>query len=155
MTKRGRLNTLLKKIIVGILLVLVILGTTFTASAESETYIKVDVPGNLQEQRLSKDMYYPVAEINAATLGLKENFKGITDLFYNDASKILLFRKYFSLFIYHTKSGGKPPLKMLFCAENSVACIAETGNNIAMVIKMVIKSTDKNINIGMSVTNCF
>ena len=66
MTKRGRLNTLLKKIIVGILLVLVILGTTFTASAESETYIKVDVPGNLQEQRLSKDMYYPVAEINAA-----------------------------------------------------------------------------------------
>lgn len=81
---------MLKKIIVGILLVLVILGTTFTASAESETYIKVDVPGNLQEQRLSKDMYYPVAEINAATLGLKENFKGITDLFYNDASKILL-----------------------------------------------------------------
>ena len=75
---RGRLNTLLKKIIACIVLTLVIFGTTFTASAASETYIKVDVPGNLQEQRLSKEMYYPVAEISAATFGLnvKENFNG-------------------------------------------------------------------------------
>ena len=89
---RGRLNTLLKKIIASIVLILVILGSTFTASAASETYIKVDVPGNLQEQRLSKEMYYPVAEISAATFGLnvKENFKGITDIFASDISGILL-----------------------------------------------------------------
>ena len=87
---RGRLNTLLKKIIACIVLTLVIFGTTFTASAASETYIKVDVPGNLQEQRLSKEMYYPVAEINAATFGFKENFKGITDIFSSDISGILL-----------------------------------------------------------------
>jgi DNA-binding beta-propeller fold protein YncE len=87
---RGRLNTLLKKIIASIVLILVILGATFTASAASETYIKVDVPGDLQEQRLSKEMYYAVEEINAATFGLKEGFVGITDLFYTESSDILL-----------------------------------------------------------------
>ena len=81
---------MLKKIIASIVLIVVLLSATFTASAASETYIKVDVPGDLQEQRLSKEMYYPIAEINAATFGLKESFKGITDLLYNEVSDILL-----------------------------------------------------------------
>ncbi len=87
---RGRLNRLLKKIIASIVLILVVFGATFTASAESETYIKVDVPGGVQEQRLSKEMYNPVAEINAATFGMEEAFKGITDIDYTDNSGILL-----------------------------------------------------------------
>jgi hypothetical protein len=87
---------LLKKIIASIVLIVVLLSATFTASAASETYIKVDVPGNLQEQRLSKEMYYPIAEINAATFGLKKGFQGITDIFYNDESEILLLCGEFS-----------------------------------------------------------
>lgn len=90
LTMRGRLNRLLKKIIASIVLILVVFGATFTVSAESETYIKVDVPGGLQEQRLSKEMYDPVAEINAATFGMTNAFKGITDIYYTEQSGILL-----------------------------------------------------------------
>lgn len=86
----GRLNRLLKKIIASIVLIFVVFGATFTASAEAENYIKVDVPGNVQEQRLSKEMYNPVTEINAATFGFEEAFKGITDIYYTDKSGILL-----------------------------------------------------------------
>lgn len=81
---------MLKKIIASIVLILIIFGATFTVSAESETYIKVDVPGGVQEQRLSKEMYNPVCEINAATFGMSEAFKGITDIYYTEQSGILL-----------------------------------------------------------------
>ncbi len=87
---RGWLNRLLKKFIACIVLILVLFISTFTAFAETENYIKVDIPGNTQEQRLSKEMYYAVDELNAATYGLEKNFKGITDIFYADSSGVLL-----------------------------------------------------------------
>lgn len=87
---RGRSNRLLKKIIACIVLVLVLFSSSFTAFAETENYIKVDIPGNIQEQRLSKEMYYAVDELNAATYGLKNNFKGITDIYYADSCGVLL-----------------------------------------------------------------
>lgn len=87
---RGRSNRLLKKIIASIVLILVFLGTTFTASAAGENYIKVDVPGGKQEQRLSKEMYEPVAKFTASDFNLKERFSGLTDIFYNDASELLI-----------------------------------------------------------------
>ncbi len=87
---RGRLNRLLKKIIASIVLIFVVFGATFTASAEAENYIKVDVPGGKQEQRLSKEMYTAVAEITAANFGMEEAFKGITDIYYTEKSGILL-----------------------------------------------------------------
>ncbi len=87
---RGRSNRLLKKIIASIVLVFILIGTTLTASAAGENYIKVDVPGGTQEQRLSKEMYEPIKEFNASTFGLKERFKGITDIFYGDACGLLL-----------------------------------------------------------------
>ncbi len=87
---RGRLNRLLKKIIASIVLIFVVFGATFVASAESESYIKVDIPGGVQEQRLSKEMYTAVAEINANTFGMDKAFKGITDIYYTENSGILL-----------------------------------------------------------------
>lgn len=81
---------MLKKIIASIVLVLVIFGTTFTTFADTENYIKVDVPGGSQEQRLSKEMYLPLDEFNAASFGLKERFDGITDIFYTENSGLLL-----------------------------------------------------------------
>ena len=38
----------------------------------------------------------------------------------------------------------------LFCAEDSVACVAETGNNVAMLIELLVESCTVNVNIGMS-----
>ena len=87
---RGRSNRLLKKIIASIVLVLVLLGTTLTASAAGENYIKVDVPGASQEQRLSKEMYEPVAEYTASTFGLDKRFDGMTDMFYTESSGLLI-----------------------------------------------------------------
>lgn len=87
---RGRLNILLKKIIASIVLIFVLLGATFSVAAETENYIKVDVPGGIQEQRLSKEMYTAVKEINAATFGIKDAFKGITDIYYTEDSGILV-----------------------------------------------------------------
>lgn len=81
---------MLKKIIASIVLVLVVFGTTFTAFADTENYIKVDVPGNKQEQRLSKEMYLPLDEFNAASFGLEKKFSGMTDIFYSEKSDILL-----------------------------------------------------------------
>lgn len=81
---------MLKKIIASIVLVLVVFGTTLTAFADTENYIKVDVPGGTQEQRLSKEMYLPLDEFNADSFGLKEKFAGITDIFYSEKSGILL-----------------------------------------------------------------
>ncbi len=79
-----------KKIITCIFLTLFIFGTTITASAESENYIKVDVPGGVQEHRLSKEMYTPVKEFNADDFGMSEQFLGITDIFYGEQSGLLL-----------------------------------------------------------------
>ena len=87
---RGRLNRLLKKIIASIVLVFLLLGTTLTASAAGENYIKVDVPGNVIERRLSKEMYEATDQFQASDFGLKESFKGISDIFYSDKNGILL-----------------------------------------------------------------
>ena len=38
----------------------------------------------------------------------------------------------------------------LFCTEDSVACVAETGNNVAMLIKVIVECCAVNVNIGMS-----
>ena len=38
----------------------------------------------------------------------------------------------------------------LFCAEDSVACVAEAGNNVAMLIELLVESCTVNVNIGMS-----
>ncbi len=81
---------MLKKIIASIVLVLVLFGTTFIASAESENYIKVDVPGGKQEQRLSKEMFNAVKKYTASDFGLEERFKGITDMYTNDKCDIYL-----------------------------------------------------------------
>ena len=69
-----------KKIIASIFLTVFIFGTTFTASAASENYVRVDVPGGQQEHRLSREMYYAVDEYSAATYSLEDNFEGITDI---------------------------------------------------------------------------
>lgn len=81
---------MLKKIIASIVLVLVLFGTTFIASAESENYIKVDVPGGVQEIRLSKEMYNAVDKINGSDLGLEDRLKGITDMYIDDKNEILI-----------------------------------------------------------------
>ncbi|MBQ4130711.1 MAG: YIP1 family protein [Clostridia bacterium] len=81
---------MLKKIIASIVLVFVLLGATFTASAAGESYIKVDVPGNVQEHRLAREMYEATDKLLASDFNLEEEFKGMTDLFYADSSGILL-----------------------------------------------------------------
>ena len=81
---------MLKKIIASIVLVLVLLGSVFTASAAGETYVKVDVPGNVQEHRLVREMYEATQKLYASDFGLEESFKGISDIFYSEASGILL-----------------------------------------------------------------
>lgn len=81
---------MLKKIIASIVLVFVLLSATFTASAVGENYIKVDIPGNVQEHRLSREMYEATDKLMASDFDLKENFKGMTDIFYADSSGILL-----------------------------------------------------------------
>ncbi|MBQ9920033.1 MAG: YIP1 family protein [Clostridia bacterium] len=81
---------MLKKIIASIVLVFVLLGATFTASAVGENYIKVDVPGNDHEHRLAREMYEATDKLLASTLGLEEEFKGMTDIFYSDSNDILL-----------------------------------------------------------------
>ena len=40
--------------------------------------------------------------------------------------------------------------RKLLCAEYSVTGITETGNNVAVLIKSLIKSSAENINIWMS-----
>lgn len=87
---KGRSNRLLKKFIASIVLVFVLFGATFTASAESESYIKVDVPGNTQERRLSKEMYDATSQLNASTFGFEDAFEGISDIFASEKSGILL-----------------------------------------------------------------
>ncbi len=81
---------MLKKFIASIVLLLVLLGTTFTAFAAGENYVKVDIPGGSQEHRLSREMYEAVKLYQASDFGIDEHFKGITDIFYSDVHGILL-----------------------------------------------------------------
>ena len=37
----------------------------------------------------------------------------------------------------------------LFCAEYTVAGIAETGNNVRMIVEVFVKSGNEDVNIGM------
>ncbi len=67
-----------------------LLSATFTASAVGETYIKVDVPGNAQEHRLTREMYEATDKLLASDFGLDQNFKGISDIFYSKSNDILL-----------------------------------------------------------------
>lgn len=80
-----------KKIILSIFLIVLIIGTTILpVSATSDVYARVDVPGNVVEHRLSREMYEPVEEISAATYGLTDYFDGITDVFADGNGDIYL-----------------------------------------------------------------
>ena len=40
-------------------------------------------------------------------------------------------------------------INVLLCAKDSVACIAETGHDISMLVEMVVNCRNINVNIGM------
>ena len=44
----------------------------------------------------------------------------------------------------------KPVVQILFCTENSVACVAETRNDVVVVIKLFINGAAVNINVRTS-----
>ena len=79
-----------KKILVSIFLVIFVIGSTFTVSAASESFIRADVQGNTTEIRLSREMYTASEKLTADSFGLKENFQGITDIHYSQSNGILL-----------------------------------------------------------------
>lgn len=43
----------------------------------------------------------------------------------------------------------------LFCAEDSVAGVAETGNDIAVIVELLVLCSGEDINIGMSLAESF
>ncbi len=59
-------------------------------SAASDSYSRVDVPGDKTELRLSREMYEATKSITAASLGLNEKLEGITDVFADEKGEILL-----------------------------------------------------------------
>lgn len=84
---------MLKRIITSIVLVALIIGTIsvpVSAATASESYTRVDVPGDMTELRLSREMYTATQNITAATLGLDDKLAGITDVFAADDGSILL-----------------------------------------------------------------
>ena len=44
-------------------------------------------------------------------------------------------------------------LIFLFCAEYTVAGIAETGNNVRMIVEVFVKSGNENVNVRMLLLN--
>lgn len=73
-----------------VIIAVMIIGTSLTASAASDSYSRVDVPGNQTELRLSREMYTATKSITAASLGLDEKLDGITDVFSDEKGNILL-----------------------------------------------------------------
>ena len=49
----------------------------------------------------------------------------------------------------HFCSGFLNAENKLFCAENSVACIAQTGANVCVFVKLTVKTADIKLNIGV------
>lgn len=79
-----------KRIISTLLIVVLIIGTSLTASAASDSYSRVDVPGSETELRLSREMYSATNYITATSLGVSEKLDGITDIFSDKSGNILL-----------------------------------------------------------------
>lgn len=73
-----------------VIITVMIIGTSLTASAISDSYSRVDVPGEQTELRLSREMYSATNSITATSLGLNEKLEGITDIFSDEAGNILL-----------------------------------------------------------------
>ena len=87
---RGRENTLLKKFLICLFLTVFLSSATCVKAASSDSYTRVDIPGDTTEVRLSREMYTASKEVSAASLGLEEAFEGITDIFCTDSGKIYL-----------------------------------------------------------------
>lgn len=70
-----------KKILVGILCVCLSVMFAFTVSAApTDTYNRIEKPGDTTDIKLSKEIYTAVEKINASSLGLETAFEGITDI---------------------------------------------------------------------------
>ncbi|MBR4761274.1 MAG: hypothetical protein IK086_01385, partial [Clostridia bacterium] len=50
-------------------------------AASSESFARVDVPGETTELRLSREMYYAYEELDADSYGIEDAFSGITDIY--------------------------------------------------------------------------
>ena len=81
---------MLKKIISVVIAVILLIGVSITVSAKTDSYIRVDVPGNTTELRKSREMFSATGLITADSLGLEEKLEGITDIFSDDYGNILL-----------------------------------------------------------------
>ncbi len=79
-----------KRIIASIILVVLIIGTAFPVSAASDSYTRVDVPGDMTELRLSREMYAATESITASSLGIEERLEGITDVYSDKNGNILV-----------------------------------------------------------------
>ena len=42
-------------------------------------------------------------------------------------------------------------LKKLFCAENSVACIAQAGADVCIFVELTVKTADIKLNVGVRI----
>ncbi len=79
-----------KKLISIVLIVIMMALMTISVSAETDSYSRVDIPGNTTELRLSREMYEATSTITATSLGLDEKLEGITDVFSDKEGNILL-----------------------------------------------------------------
>lgn len=79
---------MLKKITVTLLLVICVICSAFSVSADS--FSRADVPGGVSETRLSREMYTATKKLTATSLGLEKSLVGITDIFCENDGDILL-----------------------------------------------------------------
>ena len=74
-----------KRLVISVLLIIAVFFSSLSVSAaSSESYTRVDVPGNQTEIRLTREMYTATKELTASTFNRQESFTGITDIFCND-----------------------------------------------------------------------
>ncbi len=87
----GRKKGLLKRVFAICMISAFCAGTSITAwAAPTDSYTRVDVPGNGTELRLTREMYTAEQVITASTLGLENSLEGITDLYCAQDGTLLL-----------------------------------------------------------------
>jgi len=141
---------LFKRIIICVFLIIAVLASSFSVSAaSSETFTRVDVPGDTTEIRLSREMYSASSELTSATFGISDPFDGITDIFCNssgdtyllcgDESRLWQFNSDYTKCneIKIINSDGNEEnfkgAKGIFCDDNNLLYIADTENQRILI----------------------
>ena len=82
---------MLKKTLVVILCVVLSVACSLSvAAAPTDTYNRIEKPGDTTNLKLSKEIYTAVERITASSLGLESAFEGITDIVYAENGEIYL-----------------------------------------------------------------